>query len=458
VDFIKSLVTEMAERSRRSAAATEMTERSRASAAQAAVEPSVGVIIAWAGSDGFDRGDYEPAKVCIGPFHRGKQCRTSESVKMDALHRLLPGDADDQRRERKLRHYLEMVGKMEAGVRGCYSRPFSEITAEEFTCMLLVDGCFLLTRFLQGIAPPRPPQQPVDDIDNIRVDRDIIFLVENQLPFFVLLEIHKLIAPAAAAENHDLVIDSVIGRLKALVGRSAYSAARVSRPSSTPPHILHLLHMFFKPTTAPRPTNGTAAPPASASTEMQQLLPCTLGAANGNAAVNETEGTPVRQQFCRVVTSYYAACVRYMKKKVGGTPSVALANRRWSSATYYHAAGVSFMPRKVGAGDGEAQSILDVELRGSTLHVPCLTVDSNTFRMLRNMVALEQHTSGNRLSKSHVTTYTASSCRSWPARRRTWSSSSPRRSSSTCSKTRSRSPGASQGSAKAPSSAPTTLT
>jgi hypothetical protein len=298
-----------------------------------------------------------------------------------------------------------MVGKMEPGVRGCYSRSFSEITAEEFTCMLLVDGCFLLTRFLQGIAPPRPPQQPVDDIDNIRVDRDIIFLVENQLPFFVLLEIHKLIAPAAAAENHDLVIDSVIGRLKALVGRSAYSAARVSRPSSTPPHILHLLHMFFKPTTAPRPTNGTAAPPASASTEMQQLLPCTLGAANGNAAVNETEGTPVRQQFCRVVTSYYAACVRYMKKKVGGTPSVALANRRWSSATYYHAAGVSFMPRKVGAGDGEAQSILDVELRGSTLHVPCLTVDSNTFRMLRNMVALEQHTSGKRLSKSHVTTY-----------------------------------------------------
>lgn len=210
--------------------------------------------------------------------------------------------------------------------------------------MLLLDGCFLHTRFV----PSRAATQPVKDI---REDRDIFFLLENQLPFFVLEEIHKLITPD---ENCDVVIDSVLGRVEALLRRSEYSVATVPRRFPTPlgpPCLLHLLHMYFRPTI--------------------------LDDGDGKQTVD------------------------------GGSPSriISTPNWRWSSATYYRAAGVKFKPRKVGHGPDQARSILDVVLRGSTLHVPCLRVDHDTFRMLRNMVALEQQSSSKHLSMSHVTTY-----------------------------------------------------
>lgn len=78
---------------------------------------------------------------------------------------------------------------------------------------------------------------------------------------------------------------------------------------------------------------------------------------------------------------------------------------RWRTATQYHAAGVRFVKRKLGGnGNGEARSILDVDLIKDRLHVPCLTVDANTLRLLRNMVALEQK-SLQQQRTSHVTAY-----------------------------------------------------
>lgn len=86
-----------------------------------------------------------------------------------------------------------------------------------------------------------------------------------------------------------------------------------------------------------------------------------------------------------------------------GIPPAPVRQTRWRAATYYYTAGVRFMARKVGSGDGEARSILDVERRGDWLHIPILAVDNNTFRMLRNMVALEQNSP--QLRSSHVTAY-----------------------------------------------------
>ncbi|XBI10651.1 hypothetical protein VPH35_137876 [Triticum aestivum] len=347
---------------------TEMAQRLRTPAPE--VDASVVCLISWAGSDGFDRRDYEPANVRIGPFHRDPSHPT-ENEKKDALHRLLPQD-DEQGRAEDLNHYLHQMARVVPRARGCYSRWFSTIDTEEFKCMLLVDGCFLHSRFVPSRAAPAPVN------DDITVDRDTVFLLENQLPFFVLVEVQRLIR-ADAEDSYSVVVDNVLGRIQALVRLNEYSAVTVPRPTTPPCHLLHLLYMYFRPTALPlndapapaiRRTRSAvaAAPPPSSQPAQIPLLP--LGnnqgaAANGNGAANEVIPPP--------------------------PPGAPVCQTRWRAATYYHTAGVRFMARKVGSGDGEARSILDVERRGDWLHIPILAVDNNTFRMLRNMVALEQN-------------------------------------------------------------------
>ena len=70
----------------------------------------------------------------------------------------------------------------------------------------------------------------------------------------------------------------------------------------------------------------------------------------------------------------------------------------------YYISGVNLKSRPVGAGSTEARCILDVTLdSGSgTLVVPRLRIDAETGRILRNLVALEQHNPG---VGSHVTAY-----------------------------------------------------
>ncbi|KAF7096288.1 hypothetical protein CFC21_098257 [Triticum aestivum] len=322
-----------------------MAQRLRTPAPE--VDASVVCVISWAGSDGFDRRDYEPANVRIGPFHRDPSHPT-ENEKKDALHRLLPHD--DERRAEDLNHYLHQMARVVPRARGCYSRWFSTIDTEEFKCMLLVDGCFLHSRFVPSRAAPAPVN------DDITVDRDIVFLLENQLPFFVLVEVQKLIR-ADAEDSYSVVVDNVLGRIQALVRLNEYSAVTVPRPTTPPCHLLHLLYMYFRPTALPL---NDAPAPAIPRTRTNEAIP------------PPPPGAPVRQT-------------------------------RWRAATYYHTAGVRFMARKVGSGDGEARSILDVGRRGDWLHIPVLAIDNNTFRMLRNMVALEQNSP--QLRSSHVTAY-----------------------------------------------------
>ncbi|KAI4964299.1 hypothetical protein ZWY2020_006712 [Hordeum vulgare] len=338
------------------------------------VDASVVCLISWAGSDGFDRRDYEPANVRIGLFHRDPSHPT-EKEKKDALHRLLPHD-DEQRRAQELNHFLHEMARLVPSARGCYNRWFSAIEAEEFKCMLLVDGCFVHSRFVPSRAAPAPVN------DDITVDRDIVFLLENQLPFFVLVEVQKLITPDPdAGDNYSVVVDNVLGRIQALVRLHEYSAVTVPRPATPPCHLLHLLYMYFRPTALPlndAPAIGAAPPPSS---PPHPLCNNRGAAANGNGEANE--GNPPWNSI--------------------NAPRAPVPQTRWRAATYYHTAGVRFMARKVGSGDGEAGSILDVERRGDWLHIPILAVDNNTFRMLRNMVALEQNSL--QLRSSHVTAY-----------------------------------------------------
>lgn len=79
----------------------------------------------------------------------------------------------------------------------------------------------------------------------------------------------------------------------------------------------------------------------------------------------------------------------------GSIPSAGghMAKRRWHRATQYHTAGVR-MTKKGFDGGEPHQRLLDVTYRRGTLEIPVLHVYDNTCSMLRNLMALEQASTG----------------------------------------------------------------
>ncbi|RCV30818.1 hypothetical protein SETIT_6G126200v2 [Setaria italica] len=307
-------------------------------------------------------GEYMPLHVPIGPFHRDPS-HWMQHWKRHLLYRALPG-AGEQQREQALRRYLEAMAAVEVRARRCYDGTFSGIDSEAFACMLLLDGYFVLSCFelagsnTGGDAGGHGSQESRPrEFEAYR--RDVIFLLENQVPLFVLEDIHRLVVTYGENDNSSVVVQGIAShiekrllQLMMLHDTVTYRTVMPNFRGESPCHLLHLLYEYFRP--ADRRRRSRSGQPN-----------CSRTAAVAHVAV------PV------------------------------VTKPRWRSATYYYAAGVRFAKRKL---DGnEVRSILDVDVKDGTLHVPCLMVDANAMTILRNMVALEQHNPG--IGSRHVTAY-----------------------------------------------------
>ncbi|EAZ08534.1 hypothetical protein OsI_30804 [Oryza sativa Indica Group] len=237
-----------------------------------------------------DVSQYAPQVLLVGAYHHRSLDRC-ELDKLAALRRALP-DGDDERAS-TLRRYLAAIADLESEARSYYRDDTDDMSAEEFALMLLLDGWYILHYFGVGDGGGG---RAVD----IFAVRDVFYLLENQIPFFILEKVYELIH-------------------------------------------------------SPPPSPGATA---------------IAGGGSSSSSVVVVDG--------RARATVY----------------------RWRRATQYHAAGVRFKRRALGLGD--ARCVLDVELRRLTLHVPTLTVDNNTWRVLRNLMALEQN---NPNLGSHVTAY-----------------------------------------------------
>ncbi|KAM0868454.1 hypothetical protein ACQ4PT_041312 [Festuca glaucescens] len=182
------------------------------------------------------------------------------------------------------------------------------------------------------------------EMEALEVVRDVFFLAENQIPFFVLEKIGELTVPDGRAR---------VGRWIADYARDLMEDHKygVPAPAMVPPeptvrgNLLHLLHMQLKPESG--------------------LFPDTTGisAADESASVG-----------------------------------------RWRKATEYSYAGVKFKVRAMSENES-VRCILDVRLdsSGGTLEVPRLDIDNETWRLLRNLMELEQR--NREAVGSHVTAY-----------------------------------------------------
>ncbi|KAG8087148.1 hypothetical protein GUJ93_ZPchr0010g10248 [Zizania palustris] len=309
-----------------------------------------------------DPPEYVPQFVSIGPWHRSAKLAQDDSTKVRALHDVLSAAAAAANgAPMGLDDYIAALGHLEPAARRFYVHSFC-ITSKEFVRMLLLDGCYILVRFgdiiprraaavANGlVAPPSVERKEsgggVSRLEAVAVVRDVFYLAENQIPFFVVDKIHQL----TFLDGKTPAVDAIAKYAHELLRRSQYSIATpmiVAPPARRPEpaNLLHLLHMHFKPTVlaSPYPKSG---------------------------------------------------------RGVGGRPV-----RRWRTATEYSSAGVTFKRRDLDDNNGDARCILDVNVdrRGGRLHVPRLNIDAETWRLLRNLMALEQH--NPEAAGSHVTAY-----------------------------------------------------
>nr|BAJ84999.1 predicted protein [Hordeum vulgare subsp. vulgare] len=190
---------------------------------------------------------YEPQMVSVGPFHRGAaRLRAMEEHKWRYLRDLLArGDAP-------LASYARAARDLEPAARRRYAEPTEDhLPQRDFAEMLLLDGCFIVEFFLKG--EDGAADALIDAawaMQNVYSD---LFLLENQLPFFVL---ERFYAIATGGRGRDHFVTSLLA--KYLTVETPQDAATATLPDG---EILHLLHLYYHWFLPPQDEDA-AVPPA----------------------------------------------------------------------------------------------------------------------------------------------------------------------------------------------------
>ncbi|KAF6986802.1 hypothetical protein CFC21_004522 [Triticum aestivum] len=296
---------------------------------------------------------FTPLSVSIGPYHRAS-CSDRWKQEKKRVAEETVKYLQDSRGQEAAHQLEEKVGQLVEDVRGCYGG-LPDMKSEELVSMLLHDGCYVLKFFVQ--YPGHPDVSPPRGEDNT-VMRDIMYLLENQLPMIVLKRIHQCLVPERSVVND--VEDRVLGLLSAQL----YIRGVKKRRQAVPSHLLELVHTYFQP----RLDHSSISVDSAEQSESHQQRSATR-----NNVQNDAE-----------VTGNTRRCMG-----------------RWRRATEYSRYGDVQLKRQEFAA-GVVESILDVSLEGRTLLIPRLRIVSSTWTILRNLMALEEQTGGD---GSPVTAY-----------------------------------------------------
>ncbi|KAL3753478.1 hypothetical protein ACJRO7_000823 [Eucalyptus globulus] len=139
---------------------------------------------------------YKPHVVSIGPYHHGKeQLKMMEQHKARVFSTLLDRTSDDDDCA-GLDDYFRAVAMLETDIRDSYSEDLNCESADLIEMMVL-DACFIIELFRVGSFSTTMITEYEDDplfltnwiVAALMID---LLLIENQIPFFVLEEIHAL--------------------------------------------------------------------------------------------------------------------------------------------------------------------------------------------------------------------------------------------------------------------------
>ncbi|WVZ49370.1 hypothetical protein U9M48_000737 [Paspalum notatum var. saurae] len=156
-----------------------------------------------------DDGDgiYSPHYVPIGPYHLNRSSPGIEKEKMRST-----GLLQTLCEENTKAGLTGLMEELEPLARACYADGAQQMAAEQFTSMLLHDGCYLLHFFVDyvstsdcaaapGDGERRPATAMTAPVRRNTLVRDAVFLVENQIPLFVLERLHERVVGGGASSS-----------------------------------------------------------------------------------------------------------------------------------------------------------------------------------------------------------------------------------------------------------------
>ncbi|XP_031404037.1 UPF0481 protein At3g47200-like [Punica granatum] len=144
---------------------------------------------------------YEPVLVSIGPYYhykRKSQLQYMEQHELRCLNDLLTRKEEQgvATRSDQIRKYLGVLEGLEDKARGYYADPV-DLKKNDFLEMLLLDGCFIIELFRKADWSRNEEERETDPLFEAdwvaaSLGRDLT-LLENQIPFIVLLELYSMI-------------------------------------------------------------------------------------------------------------------------------------------------------------------------------------------------------------------------------------------------------------------------
>ncbi|XP_072955824.1 UPF0481 protein At3g47200-like [Typha angustifolia] len=137
---------------------------------------------------------FEPRLVSIGPYYCGNEnLLAMQEHKWRYRRDFLARNSDNS-----IEDCVSIIRDLEARARRCYFEPI-KLESDEFVEMLLLDGCFIIEYFLKLDECSEDTTFEVYWISpRVWID---LFMIENQIPFFVLQSLYALLVRSSATTS-----------------------------------------------------------------------------------------------------------------------------------------------------------------------------------------------------------------------------------------------------------------
>ncbi|XP_021288603.1 UPF0481 protein At3g47200-like [Herrania umbratica] len=346
---------------------------------------------------------YEPQLISIGPYHL---CAKPHLIEMEVykkrcLQRILERKGQ-QSKERCLNAMnLERARKW-------YSPSLSKILEnpiayKEFEEMMLHDGCFIV-ELLSGKVPGDDPIFKLKWVVNA-LFHDFL-LLENQLPFFVLVGLYQVIKDPSDEKDFACQAFSVLSNF--FPGPKKWNKNPPTiKDTDNIKHLLSLLHDNWSPSLQGirrhQEYYRTKTEPAKAGEEAREegglakwkFTLCAIEKPEEKKFQGDEERGVTKGANHNSFKWKFICCAR--EKKNVGKGLV-----EWQSlrcATELEEAGIQFMNTE----ESDVKSLFDISFTDATMKIPTLVVDDYTERLFRNLIAYELYEEGSTYVIDYVT-------------------------------------------------------
>ncbi|XP_022717839.1 putative UPF0481 protein At3g02645 [Durio zibethinus] len=344
---------------------------------------------------------YEPELILIGPNHVGKEhLQDMEMTKRQCLKRI------DRRKGHEIMcRCFEEIRNMEATIRQWYRVPEAFISKDDLAGLMVIDGCFIIELLCR---------EPQDLMSKLQWSRAALFgdllLLENQLPFFVLVKLYGLIKDST--DGTDFAPQALDKLIRMLPGPNIATAyLSTIKDTDEIHHLLGLIH-----------DNWVPSPPG-----IQRYREYVEEIKKAEAEAKEKKRQPGTWKFilCAIAISKqkklgqgnqesgtankghwkFICFSREKAKRLGGR----VGRQSIRCARELEEAGIEFIKVDCGSDEDDsnqesyAKSLFDVEFTGGKMKIPTLVIGDNTERLFRNLIAYELYVQGSTYVIDYVT-------------------------------------------------------